>query len=185
MTDPLPLKPGSRIRIVAPSSQAERAAVEAGLARLVAMGFEPLLEPALLEQTDRYCAGTAALRLQSLRFALSEPDTPVLWALRGGYGAMHLLDGLDEAELRAAGKLLIGFSDLTALHLLWRRAGAPSIHGPNLTTLATIDAESLDHLRRLLLDDDPPTRLQGAGGYGHGELEGAVPGRGGRTTVPH
>jgi hypothetical protein len=53
-----------------------------------------------------------------------------LHAVRGGYGCMRIVDGIDTALLRAHRKLLIGYSDLTALHALWAAEGLPSLHAP-------------------------------------------------------
>jgi muramoyltetrapeptide carboxypeptidase len=68
-------------------------------------------------------------------------------AARGGYGVHRLLPQLDYARL--AHRTVVGFSDLTALHLaLWAREGAPFIHGPVVTQLC--DLPEID--RRALAD---------------------------------
>ena len=77
-----------------------------------------------------YLAGSDALRLADLHAALADDDVAALHCLRGGYGAMRLLDGIDTDLLRAKPKLLIGYSDITALHALWCRHGVPSLHAP-------------------------------------------------------
>ena len=57
------------------------------------------------------------------------------WVARGGYGATRLVDQIPVEKVADANKWLVGFSDVTALHALWARAGVQSIHGANITTL--------------------------------------------------
>ena len=77
-----------------------------------------------------YLAGPDAVRLADLHAALADDDVAAIHCLRGGYGTMRLLDGVDTALLRAKPKLLIGYSDITALHALWCRQGLASLHAP-------------------------------------------------------
>ena len=73
----------------------------------------------------------------------------LLWAARGGYGATRLLARLDPARLRTRPKLLVGFSDVTALLCwAWVHARVPSIHGP---VVAQLD-ELPEHDRTRLFD---------------------------------
>jgi muramoyltetrapeptide carboxypeptidase len=54
-----------------------------------------------------------------------------VWCTRGGYGLQRIVDGVDYAAVRADPKLVVGFSDITALHLaLWQRTGLVTVHGP-------------------------------------------------------
>lgn len=81
-------------------------------------------------QRSGYLAGPDAQRLADLHAALADPEVAALHAVRGGYGCMRLLDAVDTALLRAHPKLLIGYSDLTALHALWAREGLAALHAP-------------------------------------------------------
>jgi muramoyltetrapeptide carboxypeptidase len=68
--------------------------------------------------------------LADLHAALADDEVLALHCLRGGYGSMRLLDGINLDLLRRKPKLLIGYSDITALHALWAREGLPSLHAP-------------------------------------------------------
>ncbi|MFC7517686.1 muramoyltetrapeptide carboxypeptidase [Herbaspirillum sp. GCM10030257] len=75
--------------------------------------------------------GTDALRLQQLHAAAADPEVDVVMALRGGYGLSRLLPALDCEQLAASGKLFVGHSDFTALHMaLLAQGGAVSFAGP-------------------------------------------------------
>ena len=71
---------------------------------------------------------------------------------RGGYGVQRLLDDLDVAAVRADPKLVVGFSDITALQLaLWRGARLATVHGPGAAWLdERTGPESAESLRRAL-----------------------------------
>lgn len=83
---------------------------------------------------DGYFAGSDADRAQDLVAAMLDDDIDAIWCLRGGYGAMRLLpqvqDALDRTRGRVRPQALIGYSDITALHAAWQRAGLVSYHGP-------------------------------------------------------
>jgi muramoyltetrapeptide carboxypeptidase len=81
-------------------------------------------------QNMGYLAGDDSTRLADLHAALLDDEVAALHCLRGGYGAMRLLDAVDEDLVRKKPKLLIGYSDITALHALWARVGLPSLHAP-------------------------------------------------------
>lgn len=75
--------------------------------------------------------GTDAARLAQLHAAAVDPDIHLIIALRGGYGLSRMLPHIDFEELAASGKIVVGFSDLTALHMgLMARAGGLSYAGP-------------------------------------------------------
>ncbi len=126
MLPPLRLGPGARVAVIAPSSPFDVAAFEVGVARLRTR-YDVTFRDDLLSKSG-YFAGDDARRHAELDAALADPDVRAIVAARGGYGAARLLARLDVAAVRAARKLLVGFSDVTALHALWARAGVRSLH---------------------------------------------------------
>lgn len=77
-----------------------------------------------------YLAGRDVDRLADLNGALNDPAVRAVIATRGGKGAYRIADSLDFSAMRADPKLLIGFSEVTILHLaLWHHASVPGIHG--------------------------------------------------------
>lgn len=80
-----------------------------------------------------YLGGTDADRAADLTAALRDPGIRAVLCTRGGYGAQRIVDAVPFELLRDDPKLLVGFSDITALHLAaWRRAGIATCHGPGL-----------------------------------------------------
>jgi muramoyltetrapeptide carboxypeptidase len=95
-----------------------------------------------------YLAGRDEDRLAELDSALHEPDVRAVLAVRGGYGSCRFVHELDWSVLRREPRWLVGFSDVTALHVEAAAQGVASIHGPNLTGLGRGDAVA----RRELLE---------------------------------
>jgi len=123
------LPAGSLIGVIAPAGPVEAERLARVPALYEAFGYRCRLYPGCALRDD-YLAGPDAQRLADLHAALVDPEVAAIHAIRGGYGCMRILDGVDSALLRANPKLLIGYSDLTALHALWAREGLPSLHAP-------------------------------------------------------
>jgi muramoyltetrapeptide carboxypeptidase len=135
-------RPVVRPLVVAPcgpvaDTPARRSRVQVALRRLEAGGISPILDESVGEKSG-YLAGSDEVRLGALLGAL-ESDSRVVWAARGGYGAMRLLPAL-ERELKSptSEKLFLGFSDLTALFPLLERRGFRCVHGPVLSQVADL-----------------------------------------------
>lgn len=140
---PVPrLQQGSHIRVIAPSSPFPTNDLERGLAIL--RERYRVTHRSDLGARRGYLAGDDARRLAELEEALADPDVDAIVPVRGGYGATRLLRWLSPAKVRTARKLLVGFSDITALHALWARAGLRSIHGPMVAALGRAEPEEVE-----------------------------------------
>ena len=153
---PPPLAPGARVALVAPAGPLRGADdVARAEANARAFGWEPVVAPHALAH-EGYFAGRDALRLADLNAALRAPDVDAVWCLRGGYGAMRLLDGIDYDALGARPRPLLGYSDITALHLAVA-ARVPSLvtfHAP--TARAELTPFSRDSLARAVVAQADP-----------------------------
>lgn len=106
------------------------AAVERGVERLRAQGIL-VHNYASQEQVHQRFAGTDGERLAQLHGAVADPDVQVVMALRGQYGMTRLLPHIDYKAIAASGKIIVGYSDVTALHMaLMAKTGAQSYAGP-------------------------------------------------------
>jgi muramoyltetrapeptide carboxypeptidase len=166
------LHPGDCVAVIAPASGFDRAAFDAGLA-LVDARYESVYGPGIFER-QRYLAGSDGRRLDELNAALADPEVRALFCARGGYGATRLLGRLRAADPSAAAKLLIGFSDITALHLWMQAHGRISIHGPVLTQLGRLPQATCERLFGLLESSAPAAALRGAATYVGGVAEGPL-----------
>ena len=127
---PRAVQPGDRVAIVAPASPFPGEAFEAGVAELRRLGFEPVFEPGVFERRG-YVAGEPAARARALMAAFEDPAIAAVVAARGGYGSVELLPFLSIDAMRRHPKLLVGYSDITALlAFLTTRCGMAALHGP-------------------------------------------------------
>lgn len=154
--------PGARVALVAPAgpikfpADLDRARKNAEL-----LEWEPVVGENVRER-DGYFAGSDEERLGDLNAALRDDTVDAVWCLRGGYGAMRLLDGLDYDALRRRPKAIIGYSDITALHCaIGRRCNLSSIHGP--TARSRLTKFSARGLRAAVVRDDDPCGVAEAG----------------------
>lgn len=169
------LRVGDRVGVVAPASTLDAPDdLERAAHWIRGMGLEPRFGPHAGGRHG-YLAGTDAERAADFNAAYADPETRAVFALRGGWGGARILPLIDWRLVRANPKLLIGFSDITALHLGFAvRAGYATIHGGNATSAwRNVSWESL---WRLAFAGDTP-RLGGA------EIEAAT-GRPARMITP-
>jgi muramoyltetrapeptide carboxypeptidase len=137
---PPPLRPGDRIAVIAPSSPFDRTHVLRGLGWL-GERYRVSFDPTLFER-EGYLAGSDERRLGELDRFLRDPGVAAIVAVRGGYGLTRIAERADFAALRAAPKWLVGFSDVTALHVEALRAGVASLHAQNVGGLGQGDAHA-------------------------------------------
>lgn len=127
------LRHGDLVGVIAPAGPAEAEHVALVEPLLAQQGWRCRLYPGCM-QRQGYLSGPDAQRLADLHAALADPEVHTLICLRGGYGSGRLLGHIDTALLQRARKLLVGYSDITALHALLYRAGLPSLHAPMLAS---------------------------------------------------
>src|SRR5215470_8922823 len=122
---------GARVALVAPSGPLRDAGdLERAIANARELGWEPVPGAHVLER-DGYFAGSDAHRLADFAAAAANDSIDGVWCIRGGYGAMRLLDRIDYDAWRRWPKALIGYSDITALHCaIGGRAELVTFHGP-------------------------------------------------------
>ena len=128
---PKPLGPGDTIGLVSPSSATD-ARLNLQLAREVmeALGFRVKTGPHY-DARRGHLAGTDAERAGDLNAMFADDTIDGIVCVRGGSGAARLLPLLDYAAIRANPKVLLGYSDITALHsAILAQAGLVTFHGP-------------------------------------------------------
>jgi len=126
------------------------------VAQLRSWGLRPEIGPHALDEHG-YLAGWDRDRLADLNAAVRDPGVRAVLATRGGKGAYRIADGLDVHALRADPKPLVGFSDITVLHLaIARHAGVASLHGPMASwDDDLVGPDAIDRLRGALMSADP------------------------------
>lgn len=142
------------VAVVAPSGYApDPCSYARGIERLRAYGCT-VHEYYAPERKHQRFGGTDEDRIRQLHEAASNPQVQIVMALRGGYGMSRILPGIDLSLLAGSGKLFVGHSDFTALHMaLLAHGGTPSFAGPMVCIDFSRDDPSdftLDHFWRCM-----------------------------------
>lgn len=150
------LRPGDTVGLVEPAGFTDDAFDLATVIETVrAMGLVPKPAPHLAQRYG-YLAGEDKARAADLNAMYRDRQVRAVFAVRGGWGCARILPHLDFAAIRANPKLLVGFSDITALHLAFAaRAGFTTVHGPNAAS--SWGKLSWDSFRALAFDGATPT----------------------------
>ncbi|WP_248961501.1 S66 peptidase family protein [Sphaerisporangium perillae] len=179
---PARLRPGDRVAVVAPSGPVDPVRLARGRQVLTEVGLDVVVMPRVLNRRG-YLAGSDAGRAADLQEAWCDPDVRAVICARGGYGATRLLDLLDWQAMEAARpKILLGSSDITALHQAFAvRLGVASCFGPMPACSTLSDAEgpeqaTLAHLCASLFESEMPDPVAGEQVIVPGHAEGPLTG---------
>jgi muramoyltetrapeptide carboxypeptidase len=157
---PRRLAPGQTIGIVAPSAAPnEPERIRFAVETVESLGFKVRPGPHLYDR-EGYLAGADAARADDLNAMFADDSVDAIWCVRGGYGASRILPALDYALMQRRPKPLIGYSDITALHMaIHRHAGLVTFHGP--VAFRAFTPYTLGELKRVLWTTETPARLGG------------------------
>ncbi|WP_063745924.1 S66 peptidase family protein [Kribbella catacumbae] len=149
------LKPGNRVRLVSPASFPTPEGIEAAVATLTSWGLRVEVGEHALDQFG-LMAGTDADRLADLNDALRDPGVRAIITTRGGAGAYRIIDDLDFEAARRDPKPVVGFSDITNLHLaLWDHSRVVGLHGMVFGVSAEAARQALMTTEPIILHRDP------------------------------
>lgn len=124
------LKKGDSVGLVAPASPYKEGQLKKAIKNLESMGLKIQLGQALKNKTG-YLAGTDQERLNDLHRFFEDDNIKAIWCIRGGYGTPRLLPLLDYDLIKRNPKVLIGYSDITALtQAIYLKTGLITFHGP-------------------------------------------------------
>lgn len=146
---PAHLKKGDTIMILAPAGRIkDRKGLDAGIELANYWGLVVFFGDHLLSQDNSF-AGTDEERLDDLQKALDDPSIKAIWAARGGYGSVRIVDDLDFSKFMEQPKWIIGYSDITVLHNKLHELGYQSVHGQMPVTLDLEDPVQKESIQSL------------------------------------
>jgi muramoyltetrapeptide carboxypeptidase len=128
MIRPYKVSEDPHIGLITPGSKPVKSRLQRGIANLKKIGFEISMPSGSKTYAKRFGDNE---RLKSITWAFSNPEIDLVMASRGGYGTLRILDKIDYSMIRKSRKMLIGYSDITALSLaIFRRTGMITFSGP-------------------------------------------------------
>lgn len=176
MRRPAPLRPGDAIALAATARFAEPHHVEAAADAIRSRGYT-VVKAANLRSRHGVFAGTDAERRDGFQGLLDDASVRAIWCVRGGYGTMRMLEGVDWSRFRQDPSWMIGYSDVTALHAaVSRDLNVETLHatmGVNLSSATPQAVDSLfDALAGRAVDISAPPHAGQRSGTATGRLVG-------------
>ena len=130
MIKPCSLRPGDRVALIAPSSPVTKEKMEISLESIRFIGLDPIPFPSCFMK-DGYLSGTDKARAKDVNKAFTDRDIKGIFCIRGGYGATRILPLLDYINIARNPKFFAGYSDITALHIVFNKfCGFITYHSP-------------------------------------------------------
>lgn len=155
---PRRLVKGDTVAVVAPSSGTEAAGFEKALQNLADLELKTKIGKSARNRNG-FLAGTDQERLADLHEAFADKEIKAVWCVRGGYGASRILPALDFKLIAKNPKILIGYSDITALHTaIHQNTGLVTFHGP--TAAATFSDYAKTHIINTLMNPSAPYKIE-------------------------
>lgn len=128
------LKKGDKIGVIAPAGPVAEERFAYVAQNLEVLGLKAVYGQSV-QAKNGYLAGTDAQRLADFNQMFEDPEIAAVWCVRGGYGTTRILDDIDFRFIRRNAKPLIGYSDITALHMaLYHKSGVPGYHATMLAS---------------------------------------------------
>jgi muramoyltetrapeptide carboxypeptidase len=172
---PPALRPGDRVGVAALSGPIAADKLEAGLAALAALGFEPVPAANLAARRGLFAGGDAD-RLAAFHRLADDPSVRAIVFARGGHGLLRILPGIDWRRLARVPRAYVGYSDLTPFLLeVVRRLGWIAFHGPMVAADLAAGLEAVDRDSLLAaLAGEPVTEVALAGAVRPGAVRGPL-----------
>ncbi len=133
---PKSLTKNSTIGLICPAGSLDNfLPVELTVKYLKKLGYKVKIGKSLISKTNgyKYLSGSDKERLADLHHFWSDKSVDAVFCLRGGYGCLRLLDSIDFDLIKKHKKILLGYSDITALLLsFYKESNLLTFHGPLL-----------------------------------------------------
>ncbi len=156
------LKFGDTIGLIAPSgAMRTEGAIERAIAETERMGFKVKLGESAGKKYG-YLSGTDDIRARDINAMFADDEVDAIFCIRGGYGAMRILDKLDYDLIAKHPKIFVGFSDITALHIaLLNECNLATFHAPMAVGWSSgpLDDFSRESMYKALMHAEPMGEL--------------------------
>lgn len=145
------LKQNDKVAVLAPARKIKAEDVDFAVQVFSSWGLQPVVSKNIFSNHHSYLSGSDQERLEDLQTTVDDPTIKAIVCARGGYGTTRIVDDLNLSALKKHPKWLVGFSDITAIHLKFFKEGIASIHGTMPVLFSKPDsASSVQQLKDLL-----------------------------------
>jgi muramoyltetrapeptide carboxypeptidase len=155
---PKRLKTGDTVGLIAPAGYADDDEFQRAVQNLEGLGFKVKLGKNVRKRY-LYLGGTDKERVEDIHWAFQDSEVKAVWCLRGGYGITRLLPNLDYNLIRKNPKIVIGYSDITALLMaIYQSTGLVTFHGPGASS--GYPDYTKNHVMNVLTNPSAPYKIE-------------------------
>ncbi|NJN78819.1 MAG: LD-carboxypeptidase [Saprospiraceae bacterium] len=159
---PKRLKPGDTIGLVTPAGPITEEQLKKTITNIEGLGFNVEFNERRVLARNGYLAGSDLARADEVNLMFANPDIDGIWCIRGGYGVARMLDMLNYKVIRQNPKVLIGYSDITALHqAIYKKTGLVCFHGP--VGASTFTDYTTKHVKNIITNPQENYTIEYAG----------------------
>lgn len=173
MKIPYFLNKGDKVGILSTARSISKDEIQKAIDWLISIGLTPHIGKSIGAQYNQF-AGEDSLRRDDLQEMIDDPNIKAIWCARGGYGTARILDKVDFWALIQSPKWIIGYSDVTALHLHIQRLGIASVHATMPINVADNTSDSLLSLENVLFGKPLQYQWQNTLSYPPQTIEGEI-----------
>ncbi len=155
---PKRLKIGDTVGLIAPAGYVDEAEFQKAVQNIKDLGFNPKVGKNTQKRYG-FLAGTDKERLEDLHWAFNDAELKAIWCIRGGYGVTRILPNIDFNLIKKNPKIIIGYSDITALLLaIHQNTGLVTFHGPGGSS--TYSDYAKNHVLNVLTNPSAPYKIE-------------------------
>ncbi|MBC5816506.1 MAG: LD-carboxypeptidase [Candidatus Eremiobacteraeota bacterium] len=150
------LRTGDLVGLVSPAGPMQtQAELQTGIEQIKLLGLVPVVGKHAMDKWNGHLGGTDAARAEDINTFARDPKIRGIFALRGGYGTMRILEAIDYRAFAHDPKVVFGFSDLTALlNAITSRTGLVTFHGP-VAALSTYTPTVVQEIQAATMSGNP------------------------------
>ena len=173
MLKPKHLSPGDKVAIVCTARFAQSESLNAAIELLKKWQLNPVLGNSIGIKHHQF-GGTDLQRTEDLQCQINDTEIKAIWCAKGGYGTARILDAIDFKPLLRQPKWIIGYSDVTALHLHLQNLGLVSLHAQMPVDIEHKSTKTIDSLKQSLFHKPFNIHYKSKFPSKHGKAQGEI-----------
>ncbi len=175
MITPEFLTKGDTIGILATARKVDLASLQPAIKLLESWGLHVEIGKTI-GKDENQLAGPDWMRATDFQSMIDNPKIKAIWAAKGGYGTVRIIDRIDFTKFKKKPKWIAGFSDVTVLHSHLNNMNIETIHSFMALNAGTAQPQVIESFRKALfgekLEYHIPTHPFNEKGTAKGELVG-------------
>ena len=152
MVTPEFLQKGDTVAILATARKIDQATLEPAKLLLESWGLKVVIGRSIGKEENQL-AGPDWLRATDFQEMLDNPSIKAIWAAKGGYGTVRIVDRIDFSKFKKKPKWIVGFSDVTVLHSHINNMGIETLHAMMAISAKSATDDAKESLRKSLFGE--------------------------------